>query len=89
MMAPLALAALAAAIVAAATASPASPVVPEIKFADLNSAVESGNLGAVKDAGGKVGAFVVADVPTAGYTDAVVDLVRHFNTFHSTLQNYF
>ena len=83
MMARLALA-VAAAIVAAAAAS----AVPEIKFADLNSAVESGNFDAVKDAGGKVGAFVVADVPAAGYTDAVVDLVRGSDSkdvsFHST-----
>ena len=50
--------------------------VPEIKFADLKSAVETESLNGVKDAGGKFGGFVVTDIPIVGYEDAVADLVR-------------
>ena len=50
--------------------------VPEIKFADLKSAVETESLNDVRDAGGKFGGFVVTDIPTVGYADAVADLVR-------------
>ena len=50
--------------------------VPQIKFADLKSAIQTDNLSGIKDAGGKFGGFVVTDIPTVGYTDAVEDLVR-------------
>ena len=56
------------------TSSPSA--VPEIKFADLKSAVDTGNFDGIKDAGGKFGGFVVTDIPTVGYNDAVENLVR-------------
>ena len=69
---------LAFAVILAFSVDSSSPsAVPEIKFADLKSAIETENLNRVKDAGGKFGGFVVTDIPAVGYTDAVEDLVRY------------
>ena len=71
---------LAFAVILAFSVDSSSPsAVPEIKFADLKSAIETENLNRVKDAGGKFGGFVVTDIPAVGYTDAVEDLVRYLS----------
>ena len=65
------------AVIFAVLVDSSSPsAVPEIKFADLKSAIDTENLNRVKDAGGKFGGFVVTDIPTVGYNDAVENLVR-------------
>ena len=64
------------AILAALLDCSSPSAVPEIKFADLKSAIETENLNTVKDAGGKFGSFIVTDIPTVGYTGSVADLVR-------------
>ena len=65
-----------AAIFAALLDASSPSAVPEIKFADLKSAVDTGNFDGIKDAGGKFGGFVVTDIPTVGYNDAVENMVR-------------
>jgi hypothetical protein len=49
---------------------------PEISFAELKLAISNpSSFGKLKDAGGKFSAFVVKDIETSGYSDAVTDII--------------